>query len=327
MWAKEVVSAHAAKNPIMMQAVAIRGKLERLFRKRIDPEAFTWLGEVDSAASATEFLRYLIEHGIIERGAEINAGQLGKALDVHRNTVSKALSILTAEGYIQQRAGRPARVVSERPLRRTEKDRILSHLELVRSYKMEMVSRAVEIRRIKASLLHPDRRAKVVKALEIEGNRDIIVYSRLRLIRGQRQLEWTPAIAETAYLVVDLLPRAIYHELEEHRIESIADYMQRNGFKALRSDYRIRSAALPELFRPMWCELARLTPDAVRALRFLRLESTVNCHLGPVEFSIADMNPELFAVNAPEVEFEMRFDGLQKLSRIPTAKVAKRQIG
>jgi len=291
----------------------MRAGLEKLLQHRIDPEMFAGMPSIDDAASAAAFMKDLVRSGALPKGSEVPADALARVIGVHRNTMSKALTSLVEEGYLQRRPGRPARVVADRAVLPQRRSEMISHTQVAREYGFEITSEVTRLERCSQKRIHEERRARVVGSLDLGPGDQVIILSRIRKLRSVDSAQgpsWIPALAETAYFAVDRLPSLLYDDLQAGRMKSIRDYLRHNRIEVVTSEYRIRTSSLAEPFLKPWAEFTGLTVRQVQALGFLRFESTTHSHRGPVEYSIAYLSDRVFAIRSANVSVEIRTEEL-----------------
>jgi DNA-binding GntR family transcriptional regulator len=290
-------------------AQEVHWRLEEVLGKRLSAELFATSPAIDDAESAANLMRGLIRAGVLRVGDPVPADALATVFDLHRNTMSRALSLLAAEGYVQRRRGRPARVVSTRAVLPDRRSQMISHTEVARRHGMELRSDVIRLDSGPVSEVLAEHDARVGWELELADSDAVVMLSRIRKL-GRESSAWIPAIAETAYFAVERLSAFPEDDLRCGRLESIADYFRSHHIRVVNSEYRIRISRLPESFHASWAKCGGMSAEAVGELRFLRFESTSHSHLGPVEYSAAYFREGLFAISATDLGVEIRADDL-----------------
>lgn len=113
---------------------------------------------------------------------------------------------------------------------------------------------------------------------------------------------WVPAIAETAYFAPDRAPKEFYDAIvPDGRVGSIHELLASNAIEPMTGEYQVRVAPLPESFTGAWARRAGMPRQAVRALRFLRFESTTHGPKGPIEYSVAYLAEGFFPLSTTDL--------------------------
>lgn len=282
----------------------LRAALSGVFGTDLPASAFDESQPIDDAESTLRLLRALLQGRHLEINTRLHSDELAKVLRLHRNTISKVFQALAEEGYLHRRRGRPALVVAYSQVLPRRQTKRVSHTALAISQGYAI--RTVGVRR-KSCRVSELRRADVVAdRLRVDRTAGVRVYSRIRELRAADG-SWVPAIAESAYFV-DSLPPRFYARLDDPQpVDSLHAVLREHGIDPVTGEYNVRIDRLPNSFLADWSASSGMTEADIRELRFLRFESTTHGgHRGPIEYSVAFLAENLFALSTADLTLAIR---------------------